>query len=285
MIIDKDKDPMGAAIADYHKNGVAGRLRVFSPQFEEDEIPVETLFREYVDMPEIEQYALNKAAGKILDVGAGAGCHALALQEMGKSVEAIDVSPLSVDTMQKRGVKNVRLIDFFDLNKSEEGERFPSHNEDELPLSHDESNLPLSNKEGNNLSYSGEGEAPSSTKYDTILFLMNGSGIIGKVENFASFFTQLDNLLSDDGVVYMDSSDIRYVFEDEDGSFEINLNDDYYGELEYQMQYKRVKGKPFSWLYVDFSTLQHYAESYGYDAEIVVNGEHYDYLACLRRRK
>lgn len=40
-------DPMGAAIYDYHKNGKAGKLRVFSSQFDEDEIPVEDLFRSF----------------------------------------------------------------------------------------------------------------------------------------------------------------------------------------------------------------------------------------------
>ena len=85
MILAKDSDPMGNAIADYHKNGIAGRLRVFSPDFDEDVIPVETLFREYEEMPIVEQTALLLASGEILDVGAGAGCHALALQDMGKS--------------------------------------------------------------------------------------------------------------------------------------------------------------------------------------------------------
>ena len=70
----KEKDPMGMAIADYYKNGVAGRLRVFSPDFDEDEIPVDTLYREYEEMPKLEQTALTIAKGNILDVGAGAGC-------------------------------------------------------------------------------------------------------------------------------------------------------------------------------------------------------------------
>lgn len=246
-MIRKDKDPMGAAISDFYKNGVAGRLRVFSPQFEEDEIPVETLFREYDEMPTIEQYALQNAKGKILDVGAGAGCHALVLQDMQKSVDAIDVSPLSVETMQKRGVDKAMLIDFYDLCSDVEGQPTEMY------------------------------------KYDTILFLMNGSGIIGKVENISSFFKKVDMLLADGGCVYMDSSDIRYIFEDEDGSFEINLNGAYYGELEYQMQYKRIKGEPFSWLYLDFATLQHYSEENGFKAELVLEGEHYDYLACISR--
>ena len=59
-----EKDPMGAAIYDYFKNGKAGKLRVFSSQFEEDEIPVSELFRTYEYMPLLEQTALDMAQGK-----------------------------------------------------------------------------------------------------------------------------------------------------------------------------------------------------------------------------
>lgn len=237
MILDKTKDPMGQAIADFHRNGIAGRLRVFSPQFEEDEIPAETLFREFEEMPAIEQKALEMASGRILDVGAGAGCHALALQEMNKGVKAIDISPLSVETMTKRGVEDAELADFFEMQPE--------------------------------------------TKYDTILMLMNGSGIIGKIENMSRFFNHLRSVLAPGGQVLMDSSDIRYVFENEDGSLDIDLNAGYYGELEYQMQYKRTKGDSFPWLYIDFGTLQSYAEQNGFHAELIAEGEHFDYLARL----
>lgn len=237
MILDKTKDPMGQAIADFHRNGIAGRLRVFSPQFEEDEIPAETLFREFEEMPAIEQKALEMASGRILDVGAGAGCHALALQEMNKGVKAIDISPLSVETMTKRGLEDAELADFFEMQPE--------------------------------------------TKYDTILMLMNGSGIIGKIENMSRFFNHLRSVLAPGGQVLMDSSDIRYVFENEDGSLDIDLNAGYYGELEYQMQYKRTKGDSFPWLYIDFGTLQAYAEQNGFHAELIAEGEHFDYLARL----
>ena len=93
-------DPMGAAIYDIHKNGKADVLRVFSSQFEEDEIPVADLFREFEDMPELEQVALEMASGKILDVGAGSGCHSVSLQKMGKQAIAIDIAPLSVEGMK-----------------------------------------------------------------------------------------------------------------------------------------------------------------------------------------
>ena len=235
-----NKDPMGAAIADYHRNGKAGKLRVFSSQFEEDEIPVAQLFRTFDEMPPLEQKALQLASGKILDCGAGSGCHALALQDMGKEVQAIDISPLSVEVMQQRGVRQTCQINLFDAHYLE--------------------------------------------KFDTILMLMNGSGIIGKLENMGVFFNKMKQLLNPGGCIYMDSSDLRYLFEDEDGSFLIDLAGDYYGEIDYRMQYRQVKGETFDWLYVDFQTLSLYASENGFTAELVQEGEHYDYLACLRMK-
>ena len=237
-LLSPQKDPMGAAIADYYNKGCAAKLRVFSSQFEEDEIPAEQLFRTFDEMPPLEQEALRLASGIILDCGAGSGCHALALQEMGKEVEAIDISPLSVEVMQKRGVRQAYQINLFDENYLQ--------------------------------------------KFDTILMLMNGSGIIGKLENMGAFFAKMKQLLNPGGCIYMDSSDLRYLFEDEDGSFLVDLAAGYYGEIDFRMQYKQIKGEPFDWLYVDFQTLSYYAAENGFKAEMVQEGEHYDYLACMR---
>ena len=237
-LLSSQKDPMGSAIADYFAKGRAAKLRVFSSQFEEDEIPAEQLFRTFDEMPELEQEALRLASGKILDCGAGSGCHALALQEMGKEVEAIDISPLSVEVMQKRGVRQAYQINLFDENYLQ--------------------------------------------KFDTILMLMNGSGIIGRLENMGAFFAKMKQLLNPGGCIYMDSSDLRYLFEDEDGSFLVDLAAGYYGEIDFRMQYKQIKGEPFDWLYVDFQTLSYYAAENGFKAELVKEGEHYDYLACLK---
>ena len=108
-------DPMGRAIADYWKTKKADRLRVFSPMFEEDEIPLKILFRNYKAMPEIERKALDMATGRTLDVGAASGCHSLVLQKKGIDVTAIDISPLAVETMKDRGVLKVIEQDFFTL--------------------------------------------------------------------------------------------------------------------------------------------------------------------------
>ena len=239
-LLPADKGPMGAAIADYFKRHKADRLRVFSSQFDEDEIPVEELFRTEKQMPLLERTALQMATGRILDVGAGSGCHSLALQEAGKEVHAIDISPLSVEVMKQRGVRSVSQTNLFNEHFADE--------------------------------------------YDTILMLMNGSGIIGKLENLPDFFRKMKLLLRPGGCVLMDSSNLSYLFEEEDGSIVIDLAGDYYGEVDFQMQYKNVKGDSFDWLYIDFQTLSLYAAENGFTAELVKEGTHYDYLAKLSRQ-
>ena len=112
--------------------------------------------------------------------------------------------------------------------------------------------------------------------------LMNGTGIIGNLDNISAFFARLRQLLKPGGVVLIDSSDLRYLFEEEDGSFMIDLADEYYGQLDYQMEYNGVVGEPFDWLYLDFETLAFYAEENGFTADLVAEGDHYDYLAALR---
>lgn len=238
-LLPPDKDPMGAAIADYFANGKATKLRVFSSMFDEDEIPVKQLFRSFEEMPKLEQEALRISSGKILDVGAGSGCHSLALQEMGKEVKAIDISPLSVETMKKRGVKDASQQNFF----------------------------------------SQQFNGP----FDTILMLMNGAGIVGKIDNLAFFFQTIKRLLSPGGCLLMDSSDLRYIFEDEDGNLDINPEDGYYGEVDFSMKYKNVKGDSFDWLYIDYQTLCLHAAQNGFNAEKIGEGDHYEYLAKISK--
>ena len=119
--------------------------------------------------------------------------------------------------------------------------------------------------------------------FDTILMLMNGTGIIGGIDNMERFFSRLSKLLNPSGILYIDSSDLRYLYEDEDGSFLLNIADKYYGEMEYKMKYKNIEGDWFDWLYIDIGTFSYYATKYGYNVELVVEGEHYDYLAKVTR--
>lgn len=235
-VTDKEKDPMGRAIFDYYHTREAGKLRVLSSMFYEDEIPVPTLFRTFDEMPVQEQKAIELCRGRVLDVGAGSGCHSIVLKNRGLDVTAIDISELSVEVMKDRGL-DARNINFFD-------ERF-------------------------------------TERFDTILLAMNGIGIVGKTERLPEFFRSIKRLLAQGGQVLLDSSDIRYVFMDDDGVMDIDLAAGYYGEIDYKMRYKNITGEPFDWLYIDFDTLSMYAEEHGFNCEKCIDGEHYDYLARI----
>lgn len=232
-----NNDPMGAAIRDYQNNGKASRLRVLSSMFDEDEMPVAHLFRTFNQMPRLEQKALSMAKGRVLDIGAGAGCHALALQERGLEVKAIDISPLSCEVMKERGVKDAECVNLF--NPQLQG------------------------------------------KYDTLLLLMNGTGIAGKLNRLPMLLNRLKELLAEGGQILIDSSDLKYIYENEDGSMDIDLNAPYYGEVDYQMQYKNIKGERFDWLYTDPMLLASISKQCGLNCEIVEEGENYDFLARL----
>lgn len=232
-ILSAQHDPMGAAIKEYHQTSKAGKLRVLSSMFDEDEIPVAHLFRSLQEMSPLEQKALSMAHGRILDVGAGAGCHSVLLDD----VTAIDISPLSCEVMQERGIKSVHNINLFDESLA--------------------------------------------GPFDTILMLMNGTGIIGKLKNMPDFLDRIRLLLNKGGQLLVDSSDLKYLYENEDGTYDIDPLGPYYGEVDYQMIYKKVKGESFDWLYVDFNTLKLIAENNGFNCKKVLDGDHFDYLAQI----
>jgi hypothetical protein len=241
MLIEPIKDAMGHALVDFQKKGTARKLRIDSDISETDEIPVTYLFRDFSEMPPIEQTALKKCRGKILDVGAAAGSHSLWLQKKGIEVTAMDISGMACEVMKDRGVLNVVNIDFFES-------RFPQ-------------------------------------KFDTLLFLMNGIGICGTLDNLSDFFKQCKNLMAPDGQILIDSSDLIYMYGDEEEGYAIDLNGAYYGEVEYVMRYGKVKSNPFNWLFVDPATLAAYALQEGFTCDILLEGNHYDYLACLQLKK
>lgn len=228
---------MGAAIRDYFRQGKSARLKVLSSLFDADEMPVPHLFRSYDEMPPLEQRALNEARGKVLDVGAGAGCHALALQERGLDVTAVDISPLSCETMKERGVANVECVNIFN-------QRFQE-------------------------------------RFDTLLLLMNGTGIAGKLSRLSQLLSRLKQLMTPGAQILIDSSDLRYVYEDENGVLDVDLDGAYYGEVDYQMTYRNIIAKSFDWLYADSVVLAESCRQCGLKCEILAQGQHYDYLARI----
>lgn len=230
------KDLMGRAIWDYFYNQNPEDLQTETSISELDELPVSYLFRNFKEMNQLEQKALEVSLGKVLDVGCGAGSHSLYLQnELKLHVTALDISPKSIEVCKARSVENAICNDLLSF---------------------------------------------SDGKFDTILLLMNGSGIFGTLENIDVYLQKLKSLLSDGGQILIDSTDILYMFDrDDDGGVYIPANG-YYGELDYYLHYKGESEEPIKWLYLDFNTLEKAAINNGFDIEKILQSED-SYLAKL----
>ncbi|WP_422860787.1 class I SAM-dependent methyltransferase [Flagellimonas sp. S174] len=119
-------------------------------------------------------------------------------------------------------------------------------------------------------------------QFDTLLLLMNGIGLAGRLSSLEGFLIHLMELLKPNGQILLDSSDIIYMFDqDEDGGVWVPGDKKYYGEVTFSMEYKGQRGEVFDWLYLDFNTLKECCNSLNLNCELVISGEHYDYLAKL----
>ena len=229
------KDLFGNALLDYQNGNYTEDLVTSTSISDEDTLPLPYLFRDFKDMPSLEQKALKLAKGSVLDVGCGAGSHCLFLQKKGLKVKAIDISKGAIDVARLRGVIHTDKKNVLDETES----------------------------------------------FDTILLLMNGTGIFQELSQVSKYLSHLKSLLKPSGQILIDSSDIKYMYEDEDGGFWVDTNTGYYGELDYFLSYKDEKEAPMKWLYLDFETLKLACETVGLKCELVTEGEHFDYLARL----
>ena len=229
-------DPFEQAFNDYFAGNKDVEVIVHSNKGDDEIMPVKYFFRSFDEMPHLEKTALKLCAGKVLDIGAGSGCHSLVLKSRGMDVTSLDIKKGFSDIMIKRGLQKVIHSDIFNYN---------------------------------------------SEKYDTLLMLMNGIGFTQNLNGLEKFFSHSKNLLKPGGQIIMDSSDLLYLYKEEDGSIRINLNEDYYGEIEYQVEYRGVFGNSFKWLFVDFSTLTEYADKMGFRCELIYEGKCFEYLARL----
>jgi SAM-dependent methyltransferase len=116
--------------------------------------------------------------------------------------------------------------------------------------------------------------------YDTVLMLMNGLGLSGTLANLENTLTKAKSLLKEGGRILCDSSDVKFIYTDDDGSLWMDLNSDYYGNFRFQMSFKNELGPWFDWLYVDFDSLFNAAKNVGLQARKVMTQEDH-YLAEL----
>ena len=233
-------DILGHALLDYHHGKHKAIVTVHCSAADDEPLPAAYFFRTLLQMPELERLALDESRGRVLDLGAGAGCHSLELQSRGFAfVKAVDVSAGAAQVMTERGVQVVARHDLF------------------APL------------------------PPTELPYDTILLLMNGLGLTGTLDGLDKFLAHARTLLAPGGQILATSSDVRYLYEEEDGSLAINLNGPYYGEVEYTLSYQGRTGEPFPWLFVDAALLNDAAETAGYTAEFLSEDDNDQYLVRL----
>ena len=229
-------DPFGEACRDRHFFGKKDLdVIVHSDIAEDDVIPVDYLFRTFPEMPLVEQTALKMAQGRVLDLGAGTGSHALWLQELGLEVSALDHSPGCVQVMEDRGVKDVVHAD---LNTF------------------------------------------AAEPFDTVLLLMNGAGLCGRLANFPNWIKHISTLLKPGGQILLDSSDLIYLYEGDPEPL-VMSGPEYYGHVTYQMSYKAAITEWFPWLYLDIDTLLELSAQCQLKTEIIQKGPHHDYLARI----
>ena len=229
------KDLFGKALLDFQNGNYSEDITTSTNISDEDALPLPYLFRDYKDMPKLEQKALKLSKGSVLDVGCGSGSHSIYLQKKGFKVKAIDISKGAIEVSKQRGVLRADILNILD-----EAETF-----------------------------------------DTILLLMNGTGIFQELTQVSQYLSHLKSLLNPNGQILIDSSDIKYMYEDEDGGYWMDMNSSYYGELDYFLSYKGEKEALMKWLYLDIETLKLACETLGLRCELVFEGAHFDYLAKL----
>ncbi len=232
------KDLFGQAILDFKLGHYKNELITETSISEKDVFPVDYLFRDFNKMPKLEQVALKLAHGTILDVGCGAGSHALYLQNNKKlNVTALDISANAAKVAKLRGVKHVKNCSLLNFKNQ---------------------------------------------KFDTILLLMNGTGIFETLTKTPIYLQHLKGLLNEGGQILIDSTDIIYMFdEDEHGAKIIPFTGNYYGELTFTLHYKNQTEGPIPWLYLDYNLLYTLTTENGFKCEFIEEGDHFDYLARL----
>lgn len=120
-----------------------------------------------------------------------------------------------------------------------------------------------------------------SKPFDTLLFMMNGIGVVKNLDGLNLFFHYIKKFVTPNGQLILDSTDIKYMFEDHQEFLSKKSRKDYYGVLEYNISYKQFKGNSFCWLFVDFNRLKASANSAGWNVDLIYKSSNNHYLAKL----
>ena len=236
----------GLAIQDYFAGDKSAKITIHSSEGDCEEIEVSIFFREFPYIPLIEKAALDLCYGTIIDIGAGAGCHALELQNRGLPTTAIDIVPEAVEVMRKRGIRDARLADFRSLKNE----------------AYDTVLLLM-----NGIGIVGDLDGLNEFLRDLGTLVNTGGQVV---------FDSID-LREENPAANQNTSKIN------NHSSSENKSGRYFGEIEYSIEYKGVKYPPFRWLFVDAETINKMAQRHKWKFEKVMDYENGRYLGRLYR--
>lgn len=243
-MIDYSKEPISLAFEDYISQSDSPELlKLHIENGDVREIDVTMFFEKPEDFLEIDKIAYDLCRGRILDIGAGAGRFALPLHERGLPIYAVEQSPIAVSIMREKGLQDV---------------------------------------------YSGDidlflAQSWTNERFDTVLMMMNGIGIVETLDKLELFFDQIRPFIKADGQIIADSTDVRlshfYDFSEHIAIQKVRCA--YLGEVQMRFEYKGNFGSKFSWLHVDEETLALMAEKKGWKSEVLYRGNDGEFLTRL----
>ena len=146
--------------------------------------------------------------------------------------------------------------------------------------------IEIMNKRGVRGVYHGDIFEFNQGKYDTLLLLLHGIGMVGDLDGLRRFLHHAHTLLAPGGILVFDSLDVRCTDDPAHLSYHEGnrKRNKYIGEIRFQIQYKGTRGPLFSWLQVDPETLDKVSMDEGWDTEIICREPSGDYLARLSER-
>ena len=234
--------PLGQALLDFHRGATEAGISVHTDLWHTETTPVGEFYRpDDQALPELELVALDLCRGRVLDLGAGAGRHALELQRRGHAVTALDVAAAAVEVMRERGVSDARC---------------------------------------------GGLESVAGERFDTILLLMHGIGLVGTLSGLDDVLERSRLHLQANGQLVFDSADLGLVMPEQfdEALAAWRAGGDYPGEVEYRLSYRDLEGDPYPWLFVDPITLAERSDAAGLRVEVVTRGSRGAYLARISTR-
>lgn len=229
-------NPFACALAAYHKGELTADFIIRRDDGFQQFVPASAFFSE--EFSNLERIALESCTGRILDIGAAAGRHSLALIRQGHQVTALDILPTMKEILLERGIPDIAIADIKSY-----GER----------------------------------------RFDTLLMLMNGIGMVGNLPSLDLFLSHAHSLLTPGGQILCDSIDVEKTDNPTHVAYrERNISRGMPpGQQTFTIHHDGTEGEPFDLVHLGFHTLSKHAEQCDWTAELLTQEPNGQYLARL----